>query len=62
MSSRKIFDIKEKGKHLICIKTDDKYNPYRLYNVYWEDGSQHRMLLNKYCDFNSILYYIYKTF
>ena len=55
MKTRKILDITEIGFHVICIKTEDKYNPYKLYHVYYEDGTNHRKLIEKYADFNSVL-------
>ena len=58
MSSRKILDINENGKHIVCIKTDSKCNPYRIYDLYLENGSQHRKLLEKYDDFDSTMLHV----
>ena len=56
--TRKIIDICEFGLHVICIKTEDKYNPYRVYHVYWENGTNHRKMLKKYADFTSVIEYV----
>ena len=54
--TRKVMTINEKCLHLECIKDDsDKVNPYRLYLVWWDQGN-HRRLIAKYADMNSILY------
>jgi len=54
--TRKVMTINEKGLHLECIKDDsDKVNPYRLYRVWWDQWN-HRRLIAKYADMNSILY------
>lgn len=54
--TRKVMTINEKGLHLECIKDNsDKVNPYRLYRVWWDQGN-HRRLIAKYADMNSILY------
>lgn len=58
MKTRKILDIKENGMHIICIKTEDKYNSYRVYSLYWKDGSEHRKLLNKFGDFDSVIFFV----
>ena len=54
--SRKILDLHEYGVHLVCIKTDDKYNPYRVIRLY--DGDAHRRTLVKYGDIISVLYFL----
>lgn len=56
--TRKILDICEFSSHVICIKTDDKYNPYRIYHVYWENGTRHKKMLKKYADFISVMDYV----
>lgn len=50
--TRKIMDICEHGKHLVCIKRDDSNNPYRLYRM----TGNHRKHIAKYGDFDSILF------
>lgn len=58
MKTRKILDICEFGVHVICIKTDEKTNPYRIYHIKWYDGRKHKKLLAKYQDFYSVMYHI----
>lgn len=56
--TRKVLEINENGLHLECIKDyTSKYNPYRLYRVWW-DGGWHRNLLVKYAEFDSVLWHI----
>lgn len=58
---KKIIDINEGGRHLICIHTIDKndYNPYKVYEVISPTGSPVRKrLLTKYGDFMSVIYFI----
>lgn len=56
---RKIVEIHENGYNLRGYKTDDKYNPYRLYKV-WYDRGWHRKQLVKYADFESLICHIYQ--
>lgn len=52
---RKILDINEAGKHIICIKDDaTEVNPYRTYIV-WYDQGWHRRILAKHQDFISVI-------
>lgn len=52
-------EIHEGNWHYICIKTDDKTNPYRLYKTWWNMGN-HRKLINKYGDFSSIMWTLHQ--
>ena len=36
MKQKKVMDVMHRGENLICIKTDDKLNPYRVYRRYYE--------------------------
>ena len=42
------------GCHLQCIRTDDKYNPFRVIKI----TAGHRRQIAKYGDFMSVLYFI----
>lgn len=53
--TRKIMDISDGNVRLICIKTDDKYNPYRLYKVWWDNG-YHRKQIDKYGDLSNVMF------
>lgn len=57
MKQRKILEINDSGLHLICIKTDESVNPYRLYDV-WYDLGTHKKLIAKYADLASVLAHI----
>lgn len=54
MKSRKVLDIREGGIHIICLMTDYKVNPYRVYSVYFG----HRRQIAKYGDFISVVCFI----
>lgn len=56
---KKVIDINEGGRHLICIhKPDDNYNPYYIYAVISPSGTPLRKrILIKYGDFMSVLYF-----
>ena len=57
--TRKVLEINENGLHLECIKDyNAKYNPYRLYRVWW-DGGWHRKLIDKFGDFQSVVAEVY---
>lgn len=52
---RKVMEIHENGMNLVCIKDDgDKYNPYKLYHVWYNQG-KHRKQIAKYGDFYSVI-------
>jgi len=58
---KKIIDIHEGGRHLICIQVMGRkdYNPYRVYEIISPTGSPVRKrLLTKYGDFMSVIYFI----
>ena len=57
---KKIIDINEGGRHLICTHSmDAKINPYAVYVVISPTGSPIRKrLLVKYGDFMSVIYFI----
>lgn len=59
MSQKKIMEIHEGKWHLICIKTDEKINPFRLYRVWWDRG-KHRKMIVKYADFQSIMWHAHQ--
>ena len=52
--SRKVMDICLDGFHLVCIKTADKVNPFRVYRI----TENHRRLIAKYGDFMSVIYFV----
>jgi hypothetical protein len=56
--TRKVLSINENGLHLECIRDDTRTsNRYGLYRVWWDQGD-HRKLIVRYEDFNSILWHI----
>lgn len=56
--TRKVLTINENGLHLECIKDmTTNRNPYKLYKVWWDMGD-HRKLIVKYQDFESVLWHI----
>lgn len=58
---KKIIDIHEGGRHLVCIQNMDKTdrNPYKVYEVISPTGSPVRKrILTKYGDFMSVIYFI----
>ena len=61
MKQRKVMDVMHRGQNLICIKTDDKLNPYRVYLRWYEQGS-HRRELVRYATMESVLYFVYDYF
>lgn len=54
MKSRKVLDIREGGIHIICLMTDYKVNPYRVYRV----DFGHRRQIAKYGDFISVMWFV----
>ena len=52
--SKKVIDICLDGFHLTCIRTADKYNPFRVYRV----CAGHRRQIAKYGDFFSVICFI----
>lgn len=64
MKTRKIMELNESGLHFTVIKTDDKYNPYRIYEHYneWDASgkrTQRKVMVEKYADLNSVFIYLY---
>lgn len=59
MAQRKIMEISEGKWQYVCIKTDEKINPYRLYRVWWDRGN-HRKLITKYGEFDSIMWTLHQ--
>lgn len=68
MKTQKVMDVKHRGQNLICIKTEDKLNPYRVYLRYYdlrEDGNAYgyrRRELVRYQTMESALYFVYDYF
>lgn len=60
MKQKKIMEVNDSGLHLVCMKTDDPHNPYRLYDV-WHDMGKHQKLIVKYADFESVICWLYQT-
>lgn len=58
--TRKVLEISDGSYQYVCIKTSDKYNPYRLYRVWWDAG-YHRKLIEKYADMGSVLMRIWQS-
>ena len=52
--SKKVMDICLDGFHLVCIRTADKMNPFRVYRVI----SNHRRQIAKYGDFMSVVIFV----
>lgn len=59
MKQRKILEISEGKWQYVCIKTDEKINPYRLYRVWW-DRWNHRKLITRYGEFGSIMWTLHQ--
>lgn len=51
---RKVLDICLDGFHIVCIRTSDKYNPFRVYKV----CGNHRRQIAKYGEFLSVICFI----
>lgn len=51
---KKVLDIRLDGKHIECIRTDDRYNPFRVYLK----TVNHRRQIAKYGDFLSVIDFI----
>lgn len=52
--SRKVLDICLDGFHITCVRTSDKYNPFRVYHI----CNGHRMQIAKYGEFLSVICFI----
>ena len=59
MKQHKILEIHEGKWHYVCVKTDEKPNPYRLYRTWWDMGN-HRKPITKYADFDSIMWTLHQ--
>ena len=58
---KKILDINEGGRHLVCIQQTDRgvTNPYSIYVIISPTGAPvRRRLLSKYEDFMSVIYFL----
>lgn len=51
---KKVLDIRLDGKHIECIRTDDRYNPFRVYLK----TVNHRRQIAKYGEFLSVIDFI----
>lgn len=51
---KKVLDIRLDGKHIECIRTDDRDNPFRIYLK----NANHRRQVAKYGDFLSVVNFI----
>lgn len=51
---KKVLDIRLDGKHIECIRTDDRYNPFRVYLK----TVNHKRQIAKYGDFLSVIDFI----
>lgn len=51
---KKVLDIRLDGKHIECIRTDDRYNPFRVYLK----TPNHRRQVAKQGDFLSVIDFI----
>ena len=54
MKSVKVLDIREGGIRIICLRTNYKVNPYRVYRV----DFGHRRQIAKYGDFTSVMCFV----
>lgn len=61
MKTQKVLDINAGGRWLVCIKSNADRNPYRLYEMRWDMG-WHRKQIDKYNDFDSILFRLLREF
>ena len=61
MKTQKILDINERGRRLVCVKHADGRNPYYLYEMWWDMG-WHRKQIERYSDFDSILFRVLREF
>ena len=52
--SKKVMDICLDGFHLVCIRTADKVNPFRVYRL----CANHRRQIAKYGDFLSVICFV----
>ena len=56
--TKKVMNISLDGCHLECIRSDDRYNPYRVYKI----GGGHRRQIAKYGDFLSVLWFLQRFY
>lgn len=57
--AKKIIDVNEGNRHLVCYQSNDRANPFSVYIVISPTGAPIRKrLLVKYADFMSVLYFI----
>lgn len=57
--AKKIIDVNEGHRHLVCYQSNDRINPFSVYMVISPTGSPVRKrLLIRYGDFMSVLYFI----
>lgn len=60
MKTMKVLDIHNGAFRWECIKQlDTEINPYRLYRLEWKDGSLHRKQIERYADFQSVLWHVW---
>lgn len=52
--TKKVMDICLDGVHIVCIRFDGDWNPFRVYRV----SAGHRRQIAKYGDFISVVYFI----
>lgn len=56
---KKIIDVNEGNRHLVCYKSNDRANSFSVYMVISPTGSPiRRRLLVRYSDFMSVIYFI----
>ena len=56
--AKKVLDINTDGFRIMCLQTNDRYNPYRVYRIWGYPGCMHRWQIEKYGDFMSVIYFI----
>ena len=61
--ARQILKVSENGRHFTVVKTEDEFNPYRVYSHSWEVGrygyyTDHKRLVAKYADMYSVMVFL----
>lgn len=61
--TRQILKLNENGRWITVTKTEDEFNPYRVYSHTWEMGkygycTEHKRLVAKYADMYSVMTFL----
>lgn len=65
--AKQILKVNEGGRWFSVQKTDDQYNPYRVYRHSWEMGkygytTEHKKCVGKYADMRSAMVFLASQF